>query len=46
MKTTPFGQFLHSRSVDFIQPITKEKLHFEAPLPTEFQEFIDNLESR
>lgn len=46
MKTTPFGQFLHSRSVDFIHPITKEKLHFEAPLPTEFQEFIDNLESR
>ena len=46
MNTTPFGQFLHSRSVDFIQPITKEKLHFEAPLPKEFQKFIDSLESR
>lgn len=41
---TSFGQFLHSSEVDFIHPITKEHLHFSAPLPYEFQAFIDNLE--
>ena len=43
-KATEFGQFLHSAKMDFIHPITKEKMHFEAPLPQEFQEFIDSLE--
>ena len=43
-KATEFGQFLHSAKMDFIHPITKEKMHFEAPLPKEFQEFIDSLE--
>ena len=38
-----FGQFLHSAEVDFIHPITKEKMHFEVPLPKEFQDYIDNL---
>ncbi len=42
--TTPFGQFLHSYKMDFNHPITKEKMHFECPLPSEFQEFIDSLE--
>lgn len=41
--TTPFGQFLHSYKMDFNHPITKEKMHFECPLPSEFQEFIDSL---
>ncbi len=41
---TPFGQFLHSSEVDFIHPITGDHLHFSAPLPKEFQDFIDNLE--
>lgn len=43
-KTTEFGQFLHSASIDFIHPITNENMHFEAPLPGEFQVFIDSLE--
>ena len=43
-KSTEFGQFLHSAKMDFIHPITKEKMHFEAPLPKYFQEFIDSLE--
>ena len=43
-QTTNFGQFLHSSKMDFIHPITKEEMHFEAPLPKEFQEFIDELE--
>ncbi len=42
--TTPFGQFLHSYKMDFNHPITKEKMHFECPLPSEFQEFIYSLE--
>lgn len=45
-KTTEFGQFLHSRSIDFIHPITGERLQFEAPLPKEFQDFIDNLKEQ
>lgn len=43
-KTTEFGQFLHSASIDFIHPITNENMHFEVPLPGEFQVFIDSLE--
>ncbi len=42
-KATEFGQFLHSKEIDFIHPITKEKLHYECELPKEFKEFIDNL---
>lgn len=40
---TSFGQFLHSKEIDFVHPITGKKLHFEVPLPNEFKEFIDNL---
>ncbi len=43
-KATEFGQFLHSTSIDFIHPITKEPMHFECELPAEFQEFIDSIE--
>ena len=43
-KATEFGQFLHSYKMDFIHPITKKEMHFEAPLPTYFQEFIDSLD--
>ena len=45
MKCTPFGQFLHSREIDFYHPITKEHLHFTAPLPKEFQDFLNTLTS-
>ncbi len=44
--TTEFGQFLHSYKMDFIHPITKKEMHFTAPLPKEFQDFIDELESK
>lgn len=39
-----FGQFLHSKTIDFIHPITKEKMHFESVLPNYFQEYLDTLE--
>lgn len=43
-KATEFGQFLHSAKMDFVHPVTKKEMHFEAPLPKEFMEFIDSLE--
>ncbi len=43
-KATEFGQFLHSYKMDFIHPITKKEMHFEAPLPEYFQNFIDSLD--
>lgn len=44
-KCTPFGQFLHSSSIDFDHPITGKHLHFDAPLPEEFNEFLNTLTS-
>ena len=38
-----FGQFLHSTSIDFIHPITKQRMHFECDIPKEFQSYLDNL---
>ncbi|MBQ8192593.1 MAG: RluA family pseudouridine synthase [Bacilli bacterium] len=43
-KSTEFGQFLHSHKIDFIHPITQEKMSFQVPVPKEFQDFIDSLE--
>lgn len=43
-KSTEFGQFLHSYKIDFIHPITQKEMSFEAPIPKEFQDFIDSLE--
>lgn len=40
---TPFGQYLHSAKLDFLHPITEEVLHFEVPLPKEFQDTLDKL---
>ena len=45
-KTTEFGQFLHSASIDFVHPITKEHMHFECELPKYFKEFLDTLEEK
>jgi 23S rRNA pseudouridine1911/1915/1917 synthase len=39
-----FGQFLHSAKMDFIHPVTHKEMHFECPIPTEFQEFLDTLD--
>ena len=44
-KCTEFGQFLHSYKMDFIHPITKKEMNFEAPIPEEFQNFIDALDT-
>ncbi len=44
-KTTSFGQFLHSKSIRFIHPITHEEIYKEAMLPKEFQDYLDELDS-
>ncbi len=44
-KTTEFGQFLHSKSIRFIHPITKEEIYKEVDVPKEFQDYLDTLES-
>lgn len=43
-KTTPFGQFLHSKNIKFIHPITNKEIFFEVDLPKEFQDYLDELE--
>jgi 23S rRNA pseudouridine1911/1915/1917 synthase len=43
-KTTDFGQFLHSKTIKFIHPITKKEIFCEAPIPKEFQDYLDILE--
>ena len=40
-----FGQFLHSYSMEFIHPITKEKMCFKRDVPKYFQDFLDKLDS-
>lgn len=44
-KCTPFGQFLHSRTLDFIHPITKKPMHFECELPDIFKEKLLELDN-
>ena len=43
---TAFGQFLHSARLNFIHPITKEKLSFEVEPPKEFSNFIAELKNK
>ncbi|MCH5167290.1 MAG: RluA family pseudouridine synthase [Erysipelotrichales bacterium] len=43
---TEFGQFLHSATLEFVHPTTKENLHFESELPAYFKDFIDTLEKK
>ena len=37
------GQCLHAKSIEFIHPRTKEKMHLEAPLPKYFEEVLKKL---
>ena len=43
-KTTPFGQFLHAKSLEFTHPITHKNMYFESELPDEFNDFLNTLE--
>jgi len=42
-KGDEFGQMLHSKSIEFIHPITKEQLSFEVDPPKEFLEKLEQL---
>lgn len=39
-----FGQYLHSKSIRFIHPITKENMFFDSELPEEFRKKLEELE--
>ena len=41
--TTSFGQFLHSKKISFIHPITHELIEKEVNLPQEFQNYLDEI---
>lgn len=43
-KIKEVGQFLHSKTIDFIHPITKKPMHFESELPKYFKDYLDTLE--
>ncbi len=38
------GQMLHAKSLDFVHPITGEKLHLEAPIPEYFENILSELD--
>lgn len=42
-KATEFGQYLHSKSIRFIHPVTKKEIYIEQEPPIEFQEKIKEL---
>jgi hypothetical protein len=36
--------FLHAAVLEFVHPATRERLHFERPLPSELVNFLNQLE--
>ena len=45
-KCSEFGQFLHSSSMEFIHPITKENMFLECELPEYFVNHLKSLEEK
>lgn len=43
-KSTAFGQFLHSKRISFIHPITNQLIDKEVELPVEFKTYLDELD--
>ncbi len=43
---TDFGQMLHSRSIQFVHPITKENIYFEQEPPKEFLDYLSILNEK
>ena len=37
------GQMLHAKSLEFVHPTTKQKMHIEAPLPEYFKKIIKDI---
>jgi len=42
-KTTDYGQYLHSYQIDFVHPTLGTQMHFESPIPQEFNDKIKEL---
>ena len=42
-QTTEFGQFLHSKEISFVHPITNELIEEKVDLPKEFQDYLDEI---
>ncbi len=45
-KSTEFGQMLHSKSIEFIHPKTKEVIHYEVDPPKEFLDILKIYEEK
>lgn len=43
-KATDFGQMLHSKSIEFIHPVTNKKIYFEVEPPKEFLDVLQTIE--
>ena len=43
-KASEFGQMLHSKSIEFIHPVTGERIYFEVEPPKEFLAILDSIE--
>jgi len=43
-KVTPFGQFLHSKKIEFVHPRTKKVIQIEVELPEEFENYLKELD--
>ena len=41
---TAFGQFLHSKKISFIHPITNELIEKEVDLPKEFKDYLEEID--
>ncbi|UOQ85508.1 RluA family pseudouridine synthase [Gracilibacillus salinarum] len=37
------GQALHAYQLKFVHPVTEEQMEFEAPLPTKFEQVLENI---
>jgi 23S rRNA pseudouridine1911/1915/1917 synthase len=37
---------LHARELGLVHPVTREKLHFESPMPSEMRAFLDKFSRR
>ncbi len=40
-----FGQYLHSKSIKFIHPVTKKEIFIDSDLPKEFKDKLEELEN-
>jgi len=42
-QTSQFGQFLHSKKISFVHPVTNDLIEKEVELPKEFKDYLDEI---